>query len=1125
MDVGVWLRNLGLGRYERVFSENALESDVLPELTESDLEKLGIPLGDRKRLIKAIRATFADPQNVGPTSAAETGQQPEQRNVPVAERRHLTVMICDIVGSTALSRRLDPEDMRAVVDAYHSACARIIATYDGFLAEFRGDGILAYFGYPRAHEDDAERTVRAALDIVVAVGGLKTRAPEPLAVRVGIATGLVVIGAINGKDALREHAVVGDAPNIAARLQAVGAPGTIVVAGSTRRLLGDVFHLRDLGRYELSGIAEPIAAWAVEGLSASESRFAAARAARLTDFVGREGEIGFLIEQQRLAWSGKGQVVLISGEPGIGKSRIAAALGEHISAESHIEFRFQCSPYHANSALHPFIAQLERAAQFKPDDTPRHKLDKLEALLATASSRIKNAAPLFAALLSIPFSERYPPLKLSPNQQRRQTLAALLDLLESLARQKPVLLLFEDVQWADATSLELLDLVVERVRRLPILALFTFRREFEPPWAGLPNVNALTLDRLDRSYAESIIARVTGGRALPAEVTEQIVAKTDGNPLFLEELTKAVLEAGILVEEADSYRLDGPLPSLAIPTTLHDSLMARLDRLASVKEVAQIGAAIGREFSYLLLRALVECDETALQDALARFEQAELIFRSGEPPEAIYTFKHALVQDAAYESLLKSRRQVLHRRIAEAVRDRFPATAETEPEVVAHHFTQAGFSEAAVEWWAKAGERALDRSAYNEAVAHLERAIAFTAELADELAQRLLRLRVQTTYGYALLHGRGMADMETFAAFTRARELAAGVEDAAARFSAYYGLWTVCMARADLSPMREVLESFLRDARQSPESPALGRALILGVTCWFEGDYVGARAHLEQALAGYDHDRNRQLPSRFGFDIGIASMGRLALVLWPLGETDQPARLLDRALALAVQSGHAPTISLVRYFMCLFAAIARRSAGLAQHAQALVDLSREHGLRYWLAAGTFWLGWSRCLSGEPAGEEGMRQGQALMRRFNYRVCGPIFGALLAEVEAAAGRPEAALATVDAQIAEIEQTGERWFYAEVLRVRGELLLKQPRPDVTTAEAAFVRAIEIARGQQAKTFELRAALALAKLQQTARGERAGVELLAPALVGFSTGRDVPEIDEARRLLRANHRPGAA
>jgi len=475
--------------------------------------------------------------------------------------------------------------------------------------------------------------------------------------------------------------------------------------------------------------------------------------------------------------------------------------------------------------------------------------------------------------------------------------------------------------------------------------------------------------------------------------------------------------------------------------------------------------------------------------------------------------------------LLKSRRQVLHRRIAEAVRDRFPATAETEPEVVAHHFTQAGFSEAAVEWWAKAGERALDRSAYNEAVAHLERAIAFTAELADELAQRLLRLRVQTTYGYALLHGRGMADMETFAAFTRARELAAGVEDAAARFSAYYGLWTVCMARADLSPMREVLESFLRDARQSPESPALGRALILGVTCWFEGDYVGARAHLEQALAGYDHDRNRQLPSRFGFDIGIASMGRLALVLWPLGETDQPARLLDRALALAVQSGHAPTISLVRYFMCLFAAIARRSAGLAQHAQALVDLSREHGLRYWLAAGTFWLGWSRCLSGEPAGEEGMRQGQALMRRFNYRVCGPIFGALLAEVEAAAGRPEAALATVDAQIAEIEQTGERWFYAEVLRVRGELLLKQPRPDVTTAEAAFVRAIEIARGQQAKTFELRAALALAKLQQTARGERAGVELLAPALVGFSTGRDVPEIDEARRLLRANHRPGAA
>jgi class 3 adenylate cyclase/tetratricopeptide (TPR) repeat protein len=1101
-----WLKSLGLGEYTQRFAENCIDSSVLPDLTDEDLEKIGVPLGHRKKILRAI-AEFAD-------GALTTTQAATERDS--AERRQLTIMLCDLVGSTALSAGLDPEDMRAVISAYHAACASVMPTYDGFITEFRGDGILAYFGYPRAHEDDAERAVRAGLDIIAVLKRLKTQAPEPLAVRIGIATGLVVVGQ-GGEAGLRDHPVVGHTPNLAARLQALGEPGTVVIGDVTRRLLGDLFQLRDLGRHQVKGFAQPVGAWAVEGASASESRFEAVRTTRWAGLVGRENEFNFLMTLLRRAWNGEGQIVLISGEPGIGKSRIAASLGEQIAAEPHTRSLYQCSPYHTNSALYPFITQLERAAGIRPDERPAEKLDRLEALLAMDTSRGEDVAPLFAALLSIPLDERYAPLDLSPTQQRRRTFGALLDRLEGLARQQPTLLVFEDAQWADATSLELLDLAVERIRQIPVLALLTFRPEFKPPWTGLPHVHTLALGRLDRASVESMVARVTGGRPLPTEVLEQIVSKTDGSPLFVEELTKAVLEAGILVEDGDGYRLDGPLPPLAIPATLHDSLMARLDRLAPVKEVGQIGAAIGREFPYSLLRALVGRDEPALKHALTQLEDAELLFRRGEPPTAIYSFKHALVQDVAYENLLKSRRQVLHRRIADTLRDRFPTTAESQPEVVAHHFTQAGLAEAAIQWWRKAGDRALERSAYSEAIAHLEHAIRLAKEMPEGAAQRLLLLELETTYGRALLHGRGHSQPETIAAFARAREFAGRVEDTTARFSAYYGMWIVSFVTADIALMREVAAAVLRDARHSPELPTTGRALhVYGVTCWFQGDYGAARTHIEQALASYDHNGDQDLGPRFIFDDSVVAMGWLALLLWPLGEVDKAARLMEGALSLARQRGHLPTMAWAHAFTCRFAGICRKPEQAKQHAEAVLGFARDRGLPMRRADGSFYHGWSRWCAGDADGEAGMREGLALFNEMHYRLFAPLTATLLAEREAEAGRVENGLATLDAELAAIKQTEQRWLDAEVHRVRGTLLLKLPRPDVKAAESAFLRALDIAGRQQTRTFALRAALSLAKLYQTTGREQAASDLLVPALVGFNPGPEFPEAEEAERLL---------
>ncbi len=778
MDVVAWLRGLGLEQYAPAFRDNDVDGEVLPELTADDLISIGVTsVGHRRKLLAAIAALGAEPP------AAPLLNPPplagEERVGAEAERRQLTVMFCDLVGSTALSARLDPEDLREVIGAYHRCCADFIGEAGGFVAKYMGDGVLAYFGYPLAHEHDAEHAAQAGLALVEAVRQLTT-APTgqarglkahgvPLQVRVGIATGLVVVGDLIGAGAAQEQAVVGETPNLAARLQALAEPGAVVIADSTRRLLGNLFELQDLGARDLKGIAGPARAWAALRARSVGSRFDALHPTGLTALVGRDEESELLLRRWSRAKTGEGQVVLLSGEAGIGKSRLTAELLERLAAEPHTRLRYFCSPQRMDSAFHPIIGQIERAAGLAYDDKPQAKLDKLDAVLAHTSTSPEDAA-LFAEMLSLPNDGRYPALDLTPEQRRQRTLEALMSQLAGLARREPVLMIFEDVHWIDPTSLEVLGRIVDRIKTLPALLIVTFRPEFNAPWVGQPDVTSLTLNRLGEREAAAIVAGLVGNKALPADVLAEIVERTDGIPLFVEEMTKAVLEAK---SEGTARRTVAAVPSpvLAVPASLHASLMARLDRLGPAREVAQIGSAIGREFSHALLASVARKPAAELGSALDRLLQAGLLFRQGFPPQASYLFKHALVQDAAYGTLLREPRRALHARIAESLETEFAETAESRPEILAHHCTEAGLIEKAAGLWGKAGERSQARSALVEAAAQFAHALDQLATLPGTPALRREQIKLQVALITPLMHVKGHAATETKAAEEQARLL------------------------------------------------------------------------------------------------------------------------------------------------------------------------------------------------------------------------------------------------------------------------------------------------------------------------------------------------------------------
>jgi class 3 adenylate cyclase/predicted ATPase len=1114
VDIGAWLRGLGLGQYERAFRDNDIDADLLAKLTAEELREIGVAsVGHRRRLLEAIATLPAD---AAPPSAppAEASGGPALG----AERRQLTVMFVDLVGSTALAARLDPEEMQDLIRAYQDAVAGEIGRFEGHLAKFMGDGVLAYFGWPVAHEDEAERAVRAGRAAVAAVARLRAPDGEPLAARAGIATGLVVVGELVGGAEARERAVTGGTPNLAARLQALAPPGEVLIAERTRRLVGGLFELEAVPAAALKGLPGPVPAYRVLGEGEIEDRFEALHGANLAPLVGRAHELGLLLDRWERARDGEGQVVLLAGEPGIGKSRLVSTLRERLAPEPHTALSHFCSPFHQTSALHPVIALLERAAGFARDDDPPGKLAKLEALLARATADVAGAAPLFAALLSTPTDGRYPPLGLSPPRQKERTLEALLEQLAGLAGHRPVLAVYEDVHWADPTTLELLDRVVDRAQALPVLVVVTFRPEFSSPWTGRGHVTLLTLSRLGRREGATLVGRVAGGKALPAEVLEQIVAKTDGVPLFVEELTKAVLESGLLEDAGDAYMLSGPLPPLAIPSTLHDSLLARLDRLAPVREVAQIGACIGRVFGHELLAAVTSLRDNELRDALAQLCRSELIFRRGTPPEATYTFKHALVQDAAHRSLLRSRRQQLHARIAEVLERDFPATTETEPEVIAYHYSQARLVRKAVDHWLKAGELAIRRSATAEAIAQLRKGLELVEGLPDGPERAGLELELRTALGGALIAARGFAAPEAGEAFARARELCRELGRPRQLFPVLYGQYAFHVVRGELDRGLAIAEELLQAAQEQDETAALVVGYrAVGNASFHCGDLARAREHLERALALYDPRQHRSLAFLYVFDPFVVSASFLAWSLFALGHPEQARARADAALARARELAHPASLAF---------ALFHAGSGLSQFAgdrtavqertEALLALASEQGFAFWAGCAMVLEGWSLADRGRASeGIARIRQGLAAYHATGASHFDPHFLGLLAQAQRRQGELAEAEGTVAEALDTVCRTGERYYEAELLRLRAELRLARPTPDPVAAERGLVEALEAARRQGARMWELRAAASLARLQRAQGRRREARDLLAPVYGWFTEGFDTPDLQEAKAL----------
>ncbi|MCK1641784.1 AAA family ATPase [Bradyrhizobium sp. 157] len=1045
---------------------------------------------------------------------------PMARDSRPIERRQLTVLFCDLVGSTELSARLDPEDFSAIIADYRRCITETVARFDGFVARHHGDGAIVCFGYPQAHEDDAERAVQASLSLVQAIAALPAK--EKLSARVGVATGVAIVGDMSDSAISEEHGILGDTPNLAARLQSLAQPGGVVISGRTKTIAGPQFEYIDLGKIEIKGFAKPVAAWQVAGKTTVTSRSHALQSCDVLPLIGRDKELEHLLRRWERAKSGEGQVVLLSGEAGIGKSRLTVALLEQLAREPHIRLQYFCSPQHTDSTLYPVIGEMWRATGSAHDDSQQAKADKLDALLAQSSTPSEDAA-LFAEMLSLPNDGRYPTVEVEPQLRRQKTLKALGSHVEALARINPVLMIFEDAHWTDPTSLEFFARAVDLAVSHRLLILVTFRPEFSPPWIGRPHVTGLTLNRLAPCDIHSLIEGVVGNRSLPADIRQDIIERTDGIPLFAEEMTKAVLDAE---GESDVQRAcaAAPTPVVAVPASLQASLMSRLDRLGPAKHVAQVGAAIGREFPHMLLAAVARKPEAELDDDLHRLIAAGLLFREGVPPHASYMFKHALVQDAAYSTLLREPRRALNARIAEILESQFPEIAESQPELLARHYTKADLIAKSAHLWGNAGLRSQERSALVEAAEQLGQALAQLTTLPSAPDLRREQIILQVALVNTLMHVKGYGAPETKMAVAQARafieqaeQLGESPDDPSLLLSALFGQWIVNFINFDGDAARELASRFLQLGEQEGAAvPLLIGHRTMASTLALRGDLVEAKAHYDEALSLYRPAEHRRLMTRFGQDLRVTCLAFRSMASWLLGYPQAALNDAECALMEARQIEHAATLMFTLNFPILVNTYCGNYHAANEHLKDLVALAEEKGAPFRKAEGVLRRGYILTLTGSAKAVEIVTTGIDLWRSAGSTIFTPEQEFMLAIAHADSGQFDDAWRCIGNAMAAMQATKERWCEAEVHRVAGEIALKSPQRDEAKAQAYFEHSLAIARAQHAKSWELRAATSSARLLNRQGKRKMARDLLAPVYDWFTEGLNTSDLRKAKALL---------